>query len=302
MLFYLRGKANLMLKLLFHLVAMLPNRLSQYLGSVAGRLLYRFGGREKAVATTNIALCFPELSAIQQQQLIKNSLIENAKTLLEIPRIFQRGGDYAISLVKSTQGIEHYHQAVMSGKGIILLAPHLGNWELVVHYLNQFSPMTAMFAPPKQAFLHDIMRSGRQSSGAILVPADSSGVRAQLKHLKQGGVVGILPDQNPKQGHAGVFAPFMQQQAYTMLLINSLSQRTEATVLMAFAERLQTGKGYKLHVFPAPQGIDSKDKVAAATALNQGVENCVRLAPAQYQWTYKRFRHQPEGKASPYSS
>lgn len=290
-----------MLKLIFTLVAALPNRLAQGLGSLIGRLLYYFSRREKGVASVNIALCFPELSAEQQQQLVKKTLIENSKTLLEIPRIFKRGGDYALSLVTSTTGIERYHQAVMDGKGIILIAPHLGNWELVVHYLNQFSPMTAMFAPPKQAFLNDIMRAGRQSSGATLVPADSSGVRAQLKHLKQGGVVGILPDQNPKHGHAGVFAPFMGNDAYTMLLINSLAQRTQATILMSFAERLADGSGYRLHILPAPEGIGDKDTLIAATALNQGVEQCLRLAPAQYQWTYKRFKHQPDGQASPYS-
>lgn len=290
-----------MLKLIFTLVAALPNRLAQGLGSLIGRLLYYFSRREKGVASVNIALCFPELSVEQQQQLVKKTLIENSKTLLEIPRIFKRGGDYALSLVTSTTGIERYHQAVMDGKGIILIAPHLGNWELVVHYLNQFSPMTAMFAPPKQAFLNDIMRAGRQSSGATLVPADSSGVRAQLKHLKQGGVVGILPDQNPKHGHAGVFAPFMGNDAYTMLLINSLAQRTQATILMSFAERLADGSGYRLHILPAPEGIGDKDTLIAATALNQGVEQCLRLAPAQYQWTYKRFKHQPDGQASPYS-
>lgn len=290
-----------MLKLIFTLVAALPNRLAQGLGSLIGRLLYYFSRREKGVASVNIALCFPELSAEQQQQLVKKTLIENSKTLLEIPRIFKRGGDYALSLVTSTTGIERYHQAVMDGKGIILIAPHLGNWELVVHYLNQFSPMTAMFAPPKQAFLNDIMRAGRQSSGATLVPADSSGVRAQLKHLKQGGVVGILPDQNPKHGHAGVFAPFMGNDAYTMLLINSLAQRTQATILMSFAERLADGSGYRLHILPAPEGIGDKDTLIAATALNQGVEQCLRLAPAQYQWTYKRFKHQPDGQTSPYS-
>lgn len=290
-----------MLKLIFTLVAALPNRLAQALGSLIGRLLYYFSRREKGVASVNIALCFPELSAEQQQQLVKKTLIENSKTLLEIPRIFKHGGDYALSLVTSTTGIERYHQAVMDGKGIILIAPHLGNWELVVHYLNQFSPMTAMFAPPKQAFLNDIMRAGRQSSGATLVPADSSGVRAQLKHLKQGGVVGILPDQNPKHGHAGVFAPFMGNDAYTMLLINSLAQRTQATILMSFAERLADGSGYRLHILSAPEGIGDKDTLIAATALNQGVEQCLRLAPAQYQWTYKRFKHQPDGQTSPYS-
>ncbi len=289
-----------MLKVAFSLIALLPNRSAQRLGKAIGTALYYFSRREKGIASVNIGMCFPELSDEQQQELIKTTLIENTKTLLEMPRIFTRGGDYAIGLVTSTTGMEYYHQAIDDGKGVIIVAPHLGNWELVVHYLNQYSPMTAMFAPPKQAFLNDIMKAGRQSSGATLVPANSTGVRAQLKHLKQGGVIGILPDQNPKQGHSGIFAKFMGNDAYTMLLINSLAQRTDAKILMSFAERLADGKGYKLHVFPAPIGINDKDKLVAATALNRGVEECVRLAPAQYQWTYKRFKYQPDNKPSPY--
>lgn len=289
------------LKIIFWLLARLPNTLSQRLGSGIGWLLYVVDNREKRNAQTNISLCYPTLSELEQQQLVKQTLTENAKTLFEIPRIFDQGGEYAIGLVRSVEGIERYQAAIDSGKGVILLAPHLGNWELTVHYLNQFSPITAMFAPPKQAFLNEIMRQSRQSSGATLVPADPRGVRAQLKHLKQGGVIGILPDQQPKHNHAAIFAPFMGYPAYTMLLVNSLVKRTQATVLMTFAERLPVGKGYRLHVLEAPDNLDHVDELIAATALNQGVANCIALAPAQYQWTYKRFKHPPAGKKSPYA-
>lgn len=270
------------------------------LGSLAGRLLFYIDNREKRVATVNIDLCFAHLNHEEKQQLLKRTLIENAKTLLEAPRIYHKGGQYAIHLVSDVVGIEHYHHALVQGKGVVLLAPHLGNWEVVVHYLNQFAPITAMYAPPKQAFLNEVMKKGRQSSGATLVPADAAGVRAQLKQLKQGGVIGVLPDQKPKAGHAGIFAPFMGVPAYTMLLINNLVKRTDATVLMTFAKRLPNGKGYAVHVLPAPSGMGDADQTVAATALNQGVADCVALAPAQYQWTYKRFSLQPNGETPPY--
>ncbi|PIE36450.1 MAG: lipid A biosynthesis acyltransferase, partial [Gammaproteobacteria bacterium] len=142
--------------------------------------------------------------------------------------------------------------------------------------------------------------AARQSTGAVLVPADGSGVRAQLKQLKKGGVVGILPDQVPQHDNAGVYAPFMGQTAFTMTLVNNLAKRSGATVLMTFAERLAPGKGYRLRVLPAPVGMADADPVIAATALNQGIADCVALAPAQYQWTYKRFKHQPNGAPEPY--
>ncbi|PIE45454.1 MAG: lipid A biosynthesis acyltransferase [Gammaproteobacteria bacterium] len=285
----------MLIKAFYHLIALLPNIIAQCLGIVSGHLLSYFPNRESRVARVNIDLCFPKFSQKERDQLVKDTLVENAKTLFEMPKIFRKGGKYALGLVSEVEGLEVYQAALKRQKGIILLAPHLGNWELIVHYLNQFSPMVAMFAPPKQIFLNDIMRKARQSTGAILVPADPSGVRAQLKHLKQGGVVGILPDQLPKSGHAGVFAPFMGHSAYTMLLVNRLVKRVDATIVYAFAERLGLGKGYKIHILSAPDGISSDDEVESATQLNRGVEMCVNIAPSQYQWTYKRFRKQPSG-------
>lgn len=291
---------TMLIKYLFLFFSVLPLSVSQKIGAVVGRLLFSMDNREKRVAKINIDLCFQHLSASDKSQLLQKTLIENAKTLFEIPKIYKKGGKYAISLVSEVSGLEHYHQALASGKGVVLLAPHLGNWEITVHYLNQFSPITAMYAPPKQQFLDDIMKQGRQSSGATLVPADATGVRAQLKQLKKGGVIGVLPDQKPKAGHAGAFAPFMGHSAYTMLLINSLMKRTDAVALMTFAERLPSGQGYKLHILPAPKGLDDSDEVIAATALNVGIAECVQLAPAQYQWTYKRFSIQPDGVTPPY--
>lgn len=288
-----------MLKIIFHIVAALPLPIARFFGSFLGLLLSRFDNRERRVASTNIALCFAHLNPSEHRKLVRQTLQENAKTLFEIPRIYKLGGEYAIGLIKDVAGIELYQQAIADKRGVILLAPHLGNWELVLHYLNQYAAITAMYAPPKQKFLIEIMRQGRQSSGAVLVPADSTGVRAQLKQLKKGGVVGILPDQKPAVGTAMAFAPFMGQTAATMLLVNNLSRRTNAVVLMTFAERLKSG-GFKLHITPTPPEVSASDEVLATTALNHSIEQCVQMAAAQYQWTYKRFDIQPEGVTSPY--
>lgn len=286
---------DVLVKTLYKLVATFPNAWAQRLGNMVGGLLYHLGNREKRTAAVNIALCFPDLSVNEQQKLVKNTLQENAKTLLELPKIFNKGGRFAIDLITEVKGIEYYHDALKRSKGVMLLAPHIGNWELTVHYLTQFAPITAMYDPPKQAFLDDLIKSARQSTGATLVPADSTGVRTQLKQLKKGGVVGILPDQVPQHDSAGVYAPFMGNTTFTMTLVNNLAKRSGAVVLMTFAERLGIGKGYCLHVFPAPDDLVSTDAEISATALNAGVEQCVRIAPAQYQWTYKRFKHQANG-------
>ena len=120
------------------------------------------------------------------------------------------------------------------------------------------------------------------------VRAEGTGVRTLYKRLAAGGVVGILPDQKPRAGE-GVHAPFFGTPAATMVLLPRLARRTGASVLFAFAERLPRGSGYRLHFLPAPEAIADEDLDVACAALNRGVEDCVRLAFAQYQWTYKRW-------------
>jgi KDO2-lipid IV(A) lauroyltransferase len=133
-----------------------------------------------------------------------------------------------------------------------------------------------------------------------LVPTDQQGIRRLLQSLRRGNYLGILPDQEPKAHKGSVFAPFFGVPAFTMLLVNKLARKTGARVVFLFAERLPKRRGFALHCLAAPWGIDSEDEVEAATALNLGVEQCVRICPEQYVWAYKRFRSRPDGAPHPY--
>jgi KDO2-lipid IV(A) lauroyltransferase len=182
---------------------------------------------------------------------------------------------------------------------VVIAAPHLGNWELLNQYLASRTPLTIVYRAPRRAALEAVLRRGRGAPGVTQVRAEAGAVRTLLRTLQQGGAVGILPDQQPKQGE-GVFAPFFGIPAWTMTLLPRLAQRTGATVLFAFAERLADGGGFDVHFLPAPAGIDDPDPARAAAALNAGVEACARRLPAQYQWTYKRFGMRPDGAAPHY--
>ena len=104
----------------------------------------------------------------------------------------------------------------------------------------------------------------------------------------------MLPDQEPRYG-AGIFAPFFGMQAYTMVLLSRLAHKTSATVLTSGLERLPEGRGYRAHVQPLEPAVYDEDPVVSASAANRGVEQIVAINPAQYAWSYKRFRRKPEG-------
>ncbi len=285
------------------LFALLPLPIAHALGAVIGLFAAVLPNRMRHVTRRNLELCYPQMSPRERRQLERQSLIETGKTLLEAPIIWRRSRERFLALVKESPGIEAVHQAHAEGRGIILLTPHIGAWELGGLFCSAHWPMTILYKPPKQAALEEPIRSARAHFDAKVVPTDASGVKALLSGLKHGEAVGILPDQEPTEGQ-GVFAPFLGQQAFTMLLPMRLAARSagklEARAFFTMSERLPHGQGFRQHFMPAEDAFYSKDMNAAAAALNRGVEACIRIAPTQYQWSYKRFRKQAEGEAEVY--
>jgi KDO2-lipid IV(A) lauroyltransferase len=145
--------------------------------------------------------------------------------------------------------------------------------------------------------VEQLLRKVRGALAPEQVRAEGAGVRALYKRLAAGGAVGILPDQKPRAGE-GEFAPFFGRDALTMVLLPRLASRTGAAVLFAFAERLPRGAGFRIHLLPAPAGLDDADPRQACAALNRGVEACVEVAFAQYQWHYRRWS--AHGLPNPY--
>lgn len=280
--------------LLLDAFAALPLRANQALGTLIGWMATLVPSRMRHVTQRNIALCFPDMSDVERKKLERQSLIETGKTLTEAGPLWRWSRERLLDITAETRGLEAVEQARAEGHGIILLAPHIGAWELVGLYASIRWPMTSLYKPPKQAAMDVPMREARERLGANLVPTDASGVKALLQALKRGEVIGILPDQEPTGGQ-GVFAPFLGQPAYTMVLASRLVGRGNAKAFFTFAERLPRGQGFRLHFIPAEESFYDTDIETSAAALNRGVEACIHIAPAQYQWSYKRFRKRPDG-------
>jgi Kdo2-lipid IVA lauroyltransferase/acyltransferase len=281
-----------LIRRLLGFLAALPLPWVHGLGAAIAGLLVRIPNRQRRNALINIRLCFPELTASEQILLRNRTLGEFVKTILEVASLWVRPPEKTLALVQEVVGGELLARGA-DARGVIVLSPHLGAWELAGLYLAGRGPVTSMYRP--QGEFDELVLAARQRSGARLVPANPSGIRQMLLALRGGEYVGILPDQEPKADKAAIFAPLFGVPAYTMLLVNRLASKTGARVVFMFAERLPRGGGFRVHCLAAPEEIAAEDPLVAATALNRGVEACIRIAPAQYQWTYKRFRHRPEG-------
>jgi KDO2-lipid IV(A) lauroyltransferase len=184
---------------------------------------------------------------------------------------------------------------MQAGKGVIIMSPHLGSWEIGAQAIaEKFGPtygaMVALFRPARKAWLEPLVANARTRPYLDSAPTSLAGVRTLIRTLRNGGYTAILPDQVPPLGQ-GVWAPFFGRDVYTMTLLAKLAQQTGAQVIMTWCERLPAGQGFCMHMrpFDAPEMKDtSVSPEVAAAAVNRGVESMVLDAPGQYLWGYAR--------------
>lgn len=281
-----------LLLIVLRLLGLLPLALNQAVGSFAGTIFACFPSKVRRAVRVNLELCFPELDARSREGMLRRCLRETAKTATEAAIFWSRSPEALEKLIKEVRGQAEAEALLAQGKGLIVAVPHLGAWELMGLYWARRVKLHSLYRPPRHREVEALLTWARERTGAELLPATAGGIRRLYKALAEQHVAAILPDQEPPG--QGVYAPFFGRPAKTMTLLSKLAARSGAPVVFAFAERLPWARGYRIHILPAPAGIDHPDPTVAAAALNAGVEACVRLAPAQYQWTYRRFRRQPD--------
>jgi len=288
------------LKLAFHLFAALPLPVAHALGAVLGWLFLVIPNKRRRTAEINIELCFPEMSRGARQRLLRRNMIELGKSVTEIGVLWTRNEKTIRRLVRRVSGKDKLEQAIHRGQGLLLAIPHLGAWEMIGLWGSLHYPMTSLYRTPPISQMGKLMRATRERFSARLVSADNTGIRALYKALDRGEMVAILPDQVPSARSGSGFAPFFGIPASTMVLLSRLAIKTGAPVMFAYAERLPHGRGYHLHFLPASPDINHGGIESSAATVNAMVEKCVRAAPEQYQWVYKRFRIRPAGEKAFY--
>lgn len=283
-------------RLLLHVLALLPLRVSRGIGCLIGRLNLVAGTKSVRVTRRNLALCFPDQEESDREAMAARSIVHTAQTLMETPAVWLGDLEALSRQIIDVENEQLFLDCVESGRGCVVLLPHLGNWEVFNVYLaSRHVSSTVLYKTPRHTWLRGIMAEIRQRYGNELVPTDVRGISRLFKALKQGRVVTVLPDQVPVSGE---FVPFFGHLALTDRLVARLIARSGAPAVCVTVPRCDGG--YRVRFTAVDPGLYEPETVDSLTGLNASIEACVLKDREQYQWEYKRYRERPTGEKSFY--
>ncbi|SIP88636.1 lysophospholipid acyltransferase [Aquipseudomonas alcaligenes] len=277
------------------LFALLPWGAVQATGSAIGWLMWKLPNGSREVVRINLAKCFPELSAAKREHLVGQTLRDIGKTLTESACAWIWPVERTLSLVREVEGLEVLQAALASGKGVVGVASHLGNWEVLNHYFCSQCKPVIFYRPPKLQALDELLQKQRAQLGNRVAPSTKEGILSVIKEVRRGGVVGIPADPEPSRS-SGVFVPFCGIQALTSKFVPGMLAGGKAVGLFLNAVRLPDNSGFKVIFEAVPEDMYSEDPQVSAAAMSRELERYVRAYPSQYLWSMKRFKKRPDGE------
>ena len=277
------------------LFALLPWGAVQATGSAIGWLMWKLPNGSREVVRINLAKCFPELSAAERERLVGQTLRDIGKTLTESACAWIWPVERTLRLVREVEGLEVLQAALASGKGVVGVASHLGNWEVLNHYFCSQCKPVIFYRPPKLQALDELLQKQRAQLGNRVAPSTKEGILSVIKEVRRGGVVGIPADPEPSRS-SGVFVPFCGIQALTSKFVPGMLAGGKAVGLFLNAVRLPDNSGFKVIFEAVPEDMYSEDPQVSAAAMSRTLERYVRAYPSQYLWSMKRFKKRPDGE------
>jgi len=277
---------------ILRLIIKLPFKWQFRFGRYLGRIIVLFPSKMRNTTLTNLQLCFPELSAVQRQQLLRKNFESIGIAMIEtalgwwIP-------DAAIKDLAHIHGFEHVKAALQRGKGIILCSAHFTSLELAGRLFAQHLPIAVMYRAQKNLLLNKITSEARAKHYKKIIQRED--IRGMLRCLKENNAIWYTADIDAGQVNS-VFVPFFGIKAASITATPRYAKISGAAVIPSFFYRREDGKGYDIVFEPALTEFPSDNIEQDVTRINQVIEAAIRKQPDQYIWQYKRFKTRPEGE------
>jgi KDO2-lipid IV(A) lauroyltransferase len=289
--------ARLLLGLLW-LVHWLPLGAQAVLGRGLGSVLYAVAGRRRRIALRNIALCFPEQSAVQHELLAHEHFRCLGRSILERGLLLYAPAERLRQLIHVEGDVR---LAERSTRPVMWLAPHFMALDVAgaAVLLFQKRKGISIYQEQSDPVMDAAMRRGRLRLGnAEIFPRDESG-KALFRAIRRGDGFFNLPDMDFGERDAA-FVPFFGIPAATLLAPSRLARALNMVVQPVLAESLPGGQGYRVRFMPPWEDFPTDDPLADTARMNRWIEAQIRTNPAQYLWVHKRFKTRPAGTPSVY--
>ncbi|WP_416396853.1 LpxL/LpxP family Kdo(2)-lipid IV(A) lauroyl/palmitoleoyl acyltransferase [Allohahella sp. A8] len=281
---------------LLKLISRLSIRNIQFFGRLLGKASYYLLRSRRSITRTNIQLCFPELSAPEQERLVYASFEANGIGFLEAAAVWFNDLE-RFRPISRAYGLEHLENAIAEGKGVLLLGGHFATIDLAGALFNLFAKADVMQRDHNNPLFNYYMTRGRSRYCQRIL--NRGGLRGALRSLKEGRVVWYATDQDYGRQNS-TFAPFFGVPAATITTTSKIAARTGCLVLQ-YSHFRNIGGYYEVHFSRPLTNYPSGDETADAAATNRLLENEIRRFPEQYLWMHRRFKTRPDpAEPSPY--
>ena len=274
-------------------IRLMPLAIAQRFGAGLGFLLYLSLGRYRRVCLKNLTLVYSDLSASQITKRAKAVFVHFGQVGVEFIKLPQMNRDTVDSLI-TVEGEENLKAALETGRGVLLITGHFGNWELMARWLTTHGySLNVVARDARDPQTTKIMAETRIGSGANVLYRGNS-ARGILQALKRNEIAAILPDQNA----ADVFVPFFGFPTGTVDGPAVLHLKTQSPLLFSWCRR--EGNRFHLQFEPPVIMTPSEDKTQKShdiervmSLVNARLEAQIREEPTQWLWLHNRWKASP---------
>lgn len=267
------------------------------LGRMLGKLSYRIATKRRRITTINLALCFPEKSAEEREQICRQHFEDLGISLFEMMQAWW-APDAFFERIVSFEGLENLAAAQKSKDGLIIITGHFSTLEISGRFLQQKVPQfDAIYRAHRNPLLDQKIRQGRQRSARALI--EKSDIRSMVRSLRNGVAVWYAPDQSYRKKYAELL-DFFGVPAMTNTATGRLAALGKAAVVPFYCARIPGTRRYRVRFEPALDS-DSLDDKALTEAFIETLENATREHPSQYFWVHRKFKGRPAPLADVYA-
>lgn len=252
-------------------------------GWVMSRLIAPVAGYRRRVRD-NLALVLPDLPEGEVDRIARAVPDNVGRTVIEI----YSGAEFvahAVGHPLTGGGVAALEAAHREQRPVILVTGHFGNYDASrAALIARGYRVGALYMPMTNRHFNDHYVRAISGIGTPLFPRGRAGLADMVRHLRSGGMLGMLVDQH--MGH-GEELTFFGRPALTALSAAELALKYQALLIPTYAVRRADGLSFDIIVEPPiPEGAPE----AMTQALNDSLETLVRQHMDQWFWIHRRWK------------